>query len=80
MTGPVKVPFPVEGCIPLPELCRLFQVSPGTVRRRLRAEGRTAFTHPGDRRLRLVREEDVRAIFELRSAPRRGHDDTRSQR
>jgi hypothetical protein len=46
-------------------------VNPATIRRRLYAQGRFLYAHPDDRRLRLVKEEDIRAIFRIAPAPQR---------
>ena len=56
----------------LGELARLFAVSPATIRRRLKAQGRSLYLLPGDQRLRMVREEDIRAIFQDRSGTATG--------
>jgi hypothetical protein len=71
MVGPVTVRLPIDGYMLLSELARLFAVDPSTIRRRLRALGLSLYSHPSDRRLRLVREEDIRAIFRISRAPQR---------
>ena len=75
MTGPVRATFPVEGHVELREVARLFAVDPALIRRRLHAQGRCLYAHPADRRLRLVAEADIRAIFRLAPAPRRSRGD-----
>ena len=64
-------PHHVTGYIELSYLSRVFDVYPATIRRRLRAKGLQLYAHPGDRRFRLVAEEDVRAIFKIIPAPER---------
>ena len=71
MVGPVKPAIAYDGFQPLAEVARLFAVDPATIRRRLRAEGRDLFAYPGDKRLRMVAEEDIRAIFQIVPAPQR---------
>ena len=71
MTGPVHITIPLDDHIELSELARLMSVSPATIRRRLRALGKCLVAYPFDHRLRLVRVEDVRAIFTLVPAPER---------
>jgi hypothetical protein len=63
----------------LGELARLFAVSPATIRRRLKAQGRSLYLYPDDQRLRMVREEDIRAIFQIVPAPQRERGDKRSE-
>ena len=58
-------PHHVKGYIELSYLCRVFDVYPATIRRRLRSRGLQLYAHPADRRFRLVAEEDVRAIFKI---------------
>ena len=79
MVGPIRATIPFEGYMELGELSRLFGVDPATIRRRLRAQGRAAYAYPIDRRLRLVAEEDVRAIFQLVPAPKRARDQGTSE-
>ena len=79
MVGPIRASIPFEGFVELRELSRLFGVDPATIRRRLRAQGLSAYPYPIDRRLRLVAEEDVRAIFQLVPAPKRARDDAASE-
>jgi len=71
MVGPVRATIPHDGYMELWELSRLFAVAPATIRRRLRAQGRDLYRYPGDKRLRLVAEEDIRAIFRIVPAPQR---------
>jgi hypothetical protein len=71
MVGPVTPRFPLDGYMLLSELSRLFAVDPATIRRRLRAHGLALYAHPSDRRLRLVREEDIQAIFRIGPPPTR---------
>jgi hypothetical protein len=71
MTGPLRTPFTIEGFVPLTELARVFSVTPAVIRRRLHAQGRFLYAHPGDRRLRMVKEADAAAIFKIIAAPQR---------
>jgi len=75
MTGPLHTPFTIEGFVPLTELARVFSVTPAVIRRRLHAQGRFLYAHPGDRRLRMVKEADAAAIFQIIPAPQRRRDD-----
>ena len=75
MVGRVGTPFQVEGFVPLVELVRIFEVHPAVIRRRMQAEGRFLYAHPGDRRLRMVKEADAAAIFQIIPAPQRRRDD-----
>lgn len=70
MTGMIQ-PHPVAGYIELGYLAQVFDVYPATIRRRLRAKGLKLYAHPGDKRFRLVAEEDARAIFKIIPAPER---------
>jgi hypothetical protein len=79
MVGPIRATVQFEGFVELAELSRLFGVDPATIRRRLRAQGRSTYNYPIDRRLRLVAEEDVRAIFQLVPAQKRARDDAASE-
>ena len=79
MVGPIRATVPFEGFVELGELSRLFGVDPATIRRRLHAQGRSAYEYLIDRRLRLVAEEDVRAIFQLVAVPKRTRDDAASE-
>jgi hypothetical protein len=71
MTGPSHATVSYTGFMELGELARLFAVSPATIRRRLKAQERRLYLHPGDQRLRVVKEDDIRAIFEIIPAPQR---------
>jgi hypothetical protein len=73
MVGPVTPTLSIDGYMLLSELARLFAVDPATIRRRLQADGLSLYAHPSDRRLRLVREDDIRAIFGISRAPQRTH-------
>lgn len=64
-------PYAVNGYIELGYLAQIFNVYPATIRRRLRSRGLHLYAHPGDRRFRLVAEEDVRVIFKIIPAPDR---------
>jgi hypothetical protein len=75
MVGRVHTPFQVAGFVPLVELARIFAVDAAVIRRRLHAEGRFLYAHPGDRRLRMIKEVDVAAIFQIIPAPQRRRDD-----
>jgi hypothetical protein len=55
----------------LGELSRLFAVDRATIRRRLNAQGRSLYVYPLDQRLRMVREADIRAVFQIIPAPQR---------
>jgi hypothetical protein len=79
MVGPIRAAVPFEGFMELGELSRLFGVNAATIRRRLRAQGLAAYPYPIDRRLRLVAEEDVRAIFQLVPALKRARDESTSK-
>jgi hypothetical protein len=52
MVGPIRATVQFEGFVELGELSRLFGVDPATIRRRLRAQGRSTYNYPIDRRLR----------------------------
>jgi hypothetical protein len=65
MVGPVRATIRYDGYMELWELSRVFAVDPATIRRRLRAQGRNLYAYPGDKRLRLVADEDIRAIFQI---------------
>jgi hypothetical protein len=80
MTGPLCPPFTVEGFVPLTELARIFSVDPAVIRRRLHAQGRSLYAHPGDRRLRMVKEVDAAAIFKIIAAPQRKRNDAARER
>jgi len=75
MVGSIRTPFQVEGFVQLTELARIFAVDAAVIRRRLRAQGRFLYSHPGDRRLRMVKEADAAAIFQIIPAPQRSRDD-----
>ncbi len=75
MVGPVKPAIPYDGYMPLAEVARLFAVDPATIRRRLQAQGRSLYAYPGDKRLRMIKEEDIRAIFRIVPAPQRTRED-----
>jgi hypothetical protein len=78
MVGPVRATIAYPGFMELWELSRVFAVDPATIRRRLRAQGLNLYPYPGDKRLRLVAEEDIRAIFRIVPAPHRTRDDSTS--
>ena len=63
----------------LRELCRLFAVNPATIHQRLQAQGRSLYIFPIDQRLRMVAEEDIRAIFQIVPARQRTRDDARAR-
>ena len=60
--------FPLHGYVLLSELARLWVVDPATICRRHRAQGLSHYAHPSDQRPRLVREDDIRAIFGISRA------------
>ena len=61
----------VGGYTLLSELARPFAVDPAAVRRRRQVQGLSLYAHSTDRRLRLVREDDIRTIFGISRAPQR---------
>ena len=71
MVGPIRATPSYEGYMDLGEVARLFDVDRATIRRRLQAHGRSLFTNPTDRRLRMIKEEDLRTIFQIAPAPQR---------
>jgi hypothetical protein len=71
MVGPIRATISYEGFMDLTEVSRLFGVDPATIRRRLQAQGRSLYAYPSDKRLRMVAEEDIRAIFRIVPAPQR---------
>jgi hypothetical protein len=79
MVGPVRAAIAYDGYMELRELARLFGVDAATIRRRLRAQGLHLYRYPGDKRLRLIAEEDIRAIFRIVPAPKRARDDGASK-
>ena len=74
MVGPVRATIHYDGYMELWELARLFAVDAATIRRRLQAQGRSLYAYPGDKRLRMVKEEDIRAIFQFAPVPQRARD------
>ena len=71
MAGPVRATTPYPGFWDIRQVARVFGVDPAVIRRRLRAEGRSLHVYPQDRRLRLVSEADIAAIFAITPAPKR---------
>jgi hypothetical protein len=71
----MRATTPFTGYMELGELSRLFAVNPATIRRRLQAQGRSLYVSPIDQRLRMVAEEDIRAIFQIVPAPQRTRED-----
>ena len=71
MVGPIRATPPYEGFMDLAEVARLFGVDRATIRRRLQAQGRSLYTNPTDRRLRMIKEEDLPALFAIVPAPQR---------
>jgi hypothetical protein len=74
MVGPIKPRITYDGFMNLSEVCRLFEVSPSTVRRRLRAQNKGLFPYPSDKRLRMIHEDDIRSIFRIVPAAQRMRD------
>jgi hypothetical protein len=71
MVGPIRTLPLYEGYMDLGEAARLFAVDRATIRRRLHAQGRSLYANPTDQRLRMIKEEDLRAIFRIVPAPQR---------
>jgi hypothetical protein len=73
MTGPVRT-FEIKGFVEVRQLAALFAVNPATIRRRVHAHGGALRSHPQDRRVRLIADEDARLVFGLTPVPRRSRD------
>jgi len=77
--GPVRATIQYDGYMELREFAHLFGLDAATIRRRLHAQGRSLYAYPSDKRLRMVKEADAAAIFQIFPAAQRRRDDGTSK-